>query len=77
VSVNFLKSCWSGTWPKPGEISLAHRGVLFLDELPEFGNRMLEMLRQPLDHVGKILAISHSVGSLTLTYPANFIPEPV
>jgi magnesium chelatase family protein len=58
-----------GRWPKPGEISLAHRGVLFLDELPEFGTRMLEMLRQPLEH--KIEAISRSAGSLT--YPANFI----
>jgi magnesium chelatase family protein len=64
-------------WPKPGEISLAQRGVLFLDELPEFGNRMLEMLRQPLDPADKIVAISRSVGSLTLTYPANFILVPV
>ena len=55
-------------WPKPGEISLAHRNVLFLDELPEFGTRLLEMLRQPLED--KTVAISRSAGSLT--YLANF-----
>jgi magnesium chelatase family protein len=67
-TVSYAGLIGGGRWPKPGEISLAHRGVLFLDELPEFGNRMLEMLRQPLED--KIVAISRSAGSLT--YPANF-----
>ncbi|MHC1741370.1 MAG: YifB family Mg chelatase-like AAA ATPase [Anaerolineaceae bacterium] len=57
-----------GNWPHPGEISLAHRGVLFLDELPEFGSRTLEVLRQPLED--KIVTISRAQGSLT--FPANF-----
>ncbi len=57
-----------GSWPQPGEISLAHRGVLFLDELPEFSRRTLEVLRQPLEdhHV----VISRATG--TLAFPANF-----
>lgn len=57
-----------GNWPRPGEVSLAHRGVLFLDELPEFGMRVLEVLRQPLED--KLVTISRAQG--TLTFPANF-----
>jgi magnesium chelatase family protein len=58
-----------GNWPHPGEISLAHRGVLFLDELPEFGPRVLEVMRQPIED--KIVTISRAQGSLT--FPANFM----
>jgi magnesium chelatase family protein len=58
-----------GNWPHPGEISLAHRGVLFLDELPEFGTRVLEVMRQPIED--KVVTISRAQGSLT--FPANFM----
>ena len=57
-----------GNWPHPGEISLAHRGVLFLDELPEFSGKVLEVLRQPIED--KVVTISRAQGSLT--FPANF-----
>lgn len=57
-----------GHIPHPGEVSLAHRGVLFLDELPEFGQRVLEVMRQPIED--KVVTISRANGSLT--FPANF-----
>lgn len=58
-----------GRIPRPGEITLAHRGVLFLDELPEYSGQALETLRQPLED--RIVTITRASG--TLTFPANFV----
>lgn len=58
-----------GTWPRPGEVSLAHRGLLFLDEMAEFSSKGLEALRQPLED--RVVTISRASG--TLTFPANFM----
>ena len=57
-----------GTSPQPGEASLAHNGILFLDELPEFGRNMLEVLRQPLED--KKITVSRA--KYSVEYPANF-----
>lgn len=57
-----------GTNPQPGEVSLAHNGILFLDELPEFGRSALEVLRQPLEEKG----IRISRAKYSVEYPANF-----
>ncbi len=58
-----------GSIPKPGEISLAHRGVLFLDEINEHSSKVLEVLRQPIED--KIVTISRAKGSIA--FPANFL----
>ncbi len=58
-----------GSTPTPGEISMAHNGVLFLDELPEFNRRTLEVLRQPLEE--NCVTISRAIGSMT--FPANLM----
>ena len=58
-----------GSIPRPGEISLAHRGVLFLDEINEHPSKVLEVLRQPIED--KVVTISRAKGSIT--FPANFL----
>ncbi|MFH1175454.1 MAG: YifB family Mg chelatase-like AAA ATPase [bacterium] len=57
-----------GTWPRPGEISLAHRGVLFLDEFPEYSRQALESLRQPLED--NVITVSRT--QATVSFPAKF-----
>lgn len=58
-----------GSYPQPGEISLAHNGVLFLDELPEYKRSVLEVMRQPLED----RSVTISRAKFTVDYPANFI----
>ncbi|MFZ2205633.1 MAG: YifB family Mg chelatase-like AAA ATPase [Minisyncoccia bacterium] len=66
---SYVSLIGGGSYPKPGEVTLAHRGVLFLDEFPEFEKRVIESLRQPLED--NIVSISRARGSAI--FPSNFI----
>ncbi len=68
-TASYVSMIGGGVTPKPGEVTLAHRGVLFLDEFPEFEKRVLESLRQPLED--NIVSISRAKGSAI--FPSNFI----
>ncbi len=68
-TASYVSMIGGGANPKPGEVTLAHRGVLFLDEFPEFEKRVLESLRQPLED--NVVSISRARGSAT--FPSNFI----
>ncbi len=68
-SITATALCGGGVYPRPGEVTLAHRGVLFLDELPEMNAGTIEMLRQPLE--SREITISRLGG--TITYPASFL----
>ncbi|MEW5994616.1 MAG: YifB family Mg chelatase-like AAA ATPase [Candidatus Zixiibacteriota bacterium] len=68
-SISYAGLIGGGTVPKPGEVSLGHHGVLFLDELPEFKKDILEMLRQPMEDN----KVTISRAATSLTYPASFM----
>jgi magnesium chelatase family protein len=66
---SYVSLVGGGAFPKPGEITLAHRGVLFLDEFPEFERRVIDSLRQPLEE--RMVSVARAKG--TVSFPANFI----
>ncbi len=68
-TASYVSIVGGGTTPKPGEVTLAHRGILFMDEFPEFDKRVLESLRQPLED--RVVHVSRAKG--TAMFPANFI----
>ncbi len=68
-SASYVSLVGGGSGPRPGEITLAHRGVLFLDEFPEFDRRVIEALRQPLED--KVISVSRA--RQTIRFPANCI----
>jgi magnesium chelatase family protein len=68
-TASYVSLVGGGSIPKPGEITLAHKGVLFLDEFPEFDRRVIETLRQPLEE--RVVSVSRARG--TAQFPAHFI----
>ncbi len=68
-TASYVSIVGGGATPKPGEVTLAHKGVLFLDEFPEFERRVIDSLRQPLED--RVVSISRAKGSAQ--FPANFI----
>ena len=68
-TASYVSLVGGGATPKPGEVTLAHKGVLFLDEFPEFDRRVIDALRQPLED--KVVTVSRAKGSVH--FPANFI----